>query len=48
MSKDSGVHRLAILPSDAGGLNAVEVPISNTEDGDRSFIFSALAFDDQG
>ena len=48
MSEDSGVHRLAILPSDAAGLNAVEVPVSNLEDGDRRFTFSALANDDQG
>jgi hypothetical protein len=48
MSKDSGTTRLTILPSDAGGINPLEIPLSNEEDGNYSFTLTAMIFDAEG
>ena len=47
-SYETGQARLLLLPSDAGGVNPVEVPIVCEEDNATNFSFHVLAFDAQG
>ena len=47
-SAETGKARLTILPSDAGGVNPVEVPIKSMENNNTEFSFNVLAFDALG
>ncbi|MFL2913994.1 MAG: immunoglobulin-like domain-containing protein [Opitutales bacterium] len=43
-----GTARLDIFPNDGNGLNAVEIPLSTSYQGDSNYTFFAKAFDENG